>query len=104
MNKNEYKWIQMNKNEYKWIGMNRITFKIPLFIKIASLGSSGLKILKRLMLNVCEATMHKQIMENADINNLIKILSLQHNKKYVAEVPTPQNFFSPALHNLHFTY
>lgn len=34
------------------------------------------------LLNVREAT-HKQIMENAEINNLIKILGLQYKKKYV---------------------
>ncbi|OTF76251.1 hypothetical protein BLA29_011058, partial [Euroglyphus maynei] len=33
------------------------------------------------MLNVREAT-HKQIMENAEINNLVKILGLQYKKKY----------------------
>lgn len=33
------------------------------------------------MLNVREAT-HKQILENAEINNLIKILGLQYKKKY----------------------
>jgi hypothetical protein len=32
-------------------------------------------------LNVREAT-HKQILENAEINNLIKILGLQYKKKY----------------------
>ena len=37
--------------------------------------------LKGKVLNVREAT-HKQIMENAEINNLIKILGLQYNKKY----------------------
>lgn len=35
------------------------------------------------MLNVREAT-HKQILENAEINNLIKILGLQYKKKYVS--------------------
>lgn len=33
------------------------------------------------VLNVREAT-HKQILENAEINNLIKILGLQYKKKY----------------------
>lgn len=33
------------------------------------------------LLNVREAT-HKQILENAEINNLIKILGLQYKKKY----------------------
>lgn len=33
------------------------------------------------MLNVREAS-HKQILENAEINNLIKILGLQYKKKY----------------------
>lgn len=33
------------------------------------------------ILNVREAT-HKQILENAEINNLIKILGLQYKKKY----------------------
>lgn len=37
--------------------------------------------LKGKVLNVREAT-HKQIMENAEINNLIKILGLQYKKKY----------------------
>ncbi len=36
------------------------------------------------LLNVREAS-HKQIMDNAEINNLKKILGLQHNKKYDAE-------------------
>ena len=35
------------------------------------------------MLNVREAT-HKQIMENAEINNLVKILGLQYKKKYAS--------------------
>lgn len=35
------------------------------------------------MLNVREAT-HKQIMENAEINNIIKIMGLQYNKKYLS--------------------
>ena len=35
------------------------------------------------MLNVREAT-HKQIMENAEINNIIKIMGLQYNKKYMS--------------------
>lgn len=33
------------------------------------------------MLNVREAT-HKQILDNAEINNIIKILGLQYRKKY----------------------
>jgi len=37
--------------------------------------------LKGKLLNVREAS-HKQIMENAEINNLIKILGLQYKKKY----------------------
>ncbi|KAF7987881.1 hypothetical protein HCN44_003744 [Aphidius gifuensis] len=37
--------------------------------------------LKGKLLNVREAT-HKQIIENAEINNLIKILGLQYKKKY----------------------
>ncbi|KAJ8686672.1 hypothetical protein QAD02_022466 [Eretmocerus hayati] len=37
--------------------------------------------LKGKILNVREAT-HKQILENAEINNLIKILGLQYKKKY----------------------
>lgn len=36
------------------------------------------------LLNVREAK-HKQIMDNAEINNLKKILGLQHNKKYCEE-------------------
>nr|NVI79307.1 topoisomerase 2 [Cucujiformia] len=36
------------------------------------------------LLNVREAT-HKQILENAEINNLIKILGLQYKKKYTTE-------------------
>ncbi|GJQ70860.1 Top2 [Trypoxylus dichotomus] len=36
------------------------------------------------LLNVREAT-HKQILENAEINNLIKILGLQYKKKYNSE-------------------
>ena len=32
-------------------------------------------------MNVREAT-HKQILENAEINNLIKIIGLQYKKKY----------------------
>lgn len=35
------------------------------------------------ILNVREAT-HKQILENAEINNLIKILGLQYKKKYLS--------------------
>lgn len=35
------------------------------------------------LLNVREAT-HKQILENAEINNLIKILGLQYKKKYMS--------------------
>lgn len=37
--------------------------------------------LKGKMLNVREAT-HKQILENAEINNIIKIMGLQYKKKY----------------------
>ena len=37
--------------------------------------------LKGKLLNVREAT-HKQILENAEINNLVKILGLQYKKKY----------------------
>nr|MBE5727549.1 topoisomerase 2 [Cucujiformia] len=40
--------------------------------------------LKGKLLNVREAT-HKQILENAEINNLIKILGLQYKKKYTTE-------------------
>lgn len=40
--------------------------------------------LKGKLLNVREAT-HKQILENAEINNLIKILGLQYKKKYNSE-------------------
>lgn len=36
------------------------------------------------LLNVRDAS-HKQILENAEINNLIKILGLQYNKKYSSE-------------------
>ncbi|XP_055299060.1 DNA topoisomerase 2 isoform X3 [Sitodiplosis mosellana] len=36
------------------------------------------------LLNVREAT-HKQILENAEINNLIKIIGLQYKKKYLTE-------------------
>lgn len=36
------------------------------------------------LLNVRDAK-HKQIMDNAEINNIKKILGLQHNKKYCAE-------------------
>lgn len=36
------------------------------------------------LLNVREAT-HKQILENAEINNLIKILGLQYKKKYLSQ-------------------
>nr|NVI79315.1 topoisomerase 2 [Cucujiformia] len=36
------------------------------------------------LLNVREAT-HKQILENAEINNLIRILGLQYKKKYTTE-------------------
>nr|NVI79317.1 topoisomerase 2 [Cucujiformia] len=36
------------------------------------------------LLNVREAT-HKQILENAEINNLIKILGLQYKRKYTTE-------------------
>lgn len=35
------------------------------------------------LLNVREAT-HKQILENAEINNLIKIIGLQYKKKYLS--------------------
>lgn len=38
--------------------------------------------LKGKLLNVREAT-HKQILENAEINNLVKIIGLQYKKKYV---------------------
>ncbi|XP_051156221.1 DNA topoisomerase 2 [Leptopilina boulardi] len=41
----------------------------------------GIFPLKGKILNVREAT-HKQILENAEINNLIKILGLQYKKKY----------------------
>lgn len=40
--------------------------------------------LKGKLLNVREAT-HKQILENAEINNLIKIIGLQYKKKYNSE-------------------
>lgn len=40
--------------------------------------------LKGKVLNVREAT-HKQIMENAEINALIKIVGLQYKKKYDTE-------------------
>lgn len=40
--------------------------------------------LKGKLLNVREAT-HKQILENAEINNLIKIIGLQYKKKYNTE-------------------
>nr|MBE5727554.1 topoisomerase 2 [Cucujiformia] len=40
--------------------------------------------LKGKLLNVREAT-HKQILENAEINNIIKILGLQYKKKYNSE-------------------
>lgn len=36
------------------------------------------------LLNVREAT-HKQILENAEINNLIKIIGLQYKKKYLSD-------------------
>lgn len=36
------------------------------------------------LLNVREAT-HKQILENAEINNLIKIIGLQYKKKYTSD-------------------
>lgn len=36
------------------------------------------------LLNVRDAS-HKQILENAEINNLIKIVGLQYNKKYTSE-------------------
>ncbi|XP_071645421.1 DNA topoisomerase 2 isoform X2 [Temnothorax longispinosus] len=50
---------------------------------IASIGRDkyGIFPLRGKMLNVREAT-HKQILENAEINNLIKILGLQYKKKY----------------------
>ncbi|CAB0028142.1 unnamed protein product [Trichogramma brassicae] len=50
---------------------------------IASIGRDkfGVFPLKGKILNVREAT-HKQILENAEINNLIKILGLQYKKKY----------------------
>ncbi|XP_043274245.1 DNA topoisomerase 2 isoform X2 [Venturia canescens] len=50
---------------------------------IASIGRDkfGIFPLKGKILNVREAT-HKQILENAEINNLIKILGLQYKKKY----------------------
>ncbi|CAG9816212.1 unnamed protein product [Phaedon cochleariae] len=41
----------------------------------------GIFPLRGKLLNVREAT-HKQIMENAEINNIIKILGLQYKKKY----------------------
>ncbi|XP_018314763.1 DNA topoisomerase 2 isoform X2 [Mycetomoellerius zeteki] len=51
---------------------------------IASIGRDkyGIFPLRGKMLNVREAT-HKQILENAEINNLIKILGLQYKKKYI---------------------
>lgn len=50
---------------------------------IASIGRDkfGVFPLRGKLLNVREAT-HKQILENAEINNLIKILGLQYKKKY----------------------
>lgn len=50
---------------------------------IASVGRDkyGIFPLRGKILNVREAT-HKQILENAEINNLIKILGLQYKKKY----------------------
>lgn len=50
---------------------------------IASIGRDkyGIFPLRGKMLNVREAT-HKQILENAEINNVIKILGLQYKKKY----------------------
>lgn len=36
------------------------------------------------LLNVREAS-HKQILENAEINNIIKILGLQYKKKYESD-------------------
>lgn len=50
---------------------------------IASIGRDkyGIFPLRGKLLNVREAT-HKQILENAEINNLIKILGLQYKKKY----------------------
>jgi DNA topoisomerase II len=44
--------------------------------------SYGVFPLRGKLLNVREAT-HKQILENAEINNLIKILGLQYKKKYL---------------------
>lgn len=41
----------------------------------------GIFPLRGKLLNVREAT-HKQILENAEINNIIKILGLQYKKKY----------------------
>lgn len=50
---------------------------------LASIGRDkyGVFPLRGKVLNVREAT-HKQILENAEINNLIKILGLQYKKKY----------------------
>ncbi|CAL7944561.1 unnamed protein product [Xylocopa violacea] len=50
---------------------------------IASIGRDkyGVFPLRGKLLNVREAT-HKQILENAEINNLVKILGLQYKKKY----------------------
>ncbi|XP_076765755.1 DNA topoisomerase 2 [Xylocopa sonorina] len=50
---------------------------------ISSIGRDkyGVFPLRGKLLNVREAT-HKQILENAEINNLIKILGLQYKKKY----------------------
>ncbi|CAK9796483.1 DNA topoisomerase 2 [Anthophora plagiata] len=50
---------------------------------LASIGRDkyGIFPLRGKILNVREAT-HKQILENAEINNLIKILGLQYKKKY----------------------
>lgn len=46
--------------------------------------SYGVFPLRGKLLNVREAT-HKQILENAEINNLIKILGLQYKKKYLTQ-------------------
>jgi hypothetical protein len=41
--------------------------------------------LKGKMLNVRDAT-HKQVMDNAEVGNLLKIMGLQFGKKYKEEV------------------
>lgn len=56
-------------------------------LAVAGLGTVGRDLygvfpLRGKLLNVREAT-HKQILENAEINNLIKILGLQYKKKYL---------------------